>query len=111
MEAFDGYYRPVNVKQLVMTSVPEGATRVAMLERGEADIIYSVPGELVSRVQKLPGVTLAPGIPVWSNMGPLKSNHIQNGVLRTVTDSGRARTVVRPAPVRRAFARHRAGPR
>src|SRR5438445_91475 len=60
MEAFDGYYRPVNVKQLVMTSVPEGATRVAMLERGEADIIYSVPGELVSRVQKLPGVTLAP---------------------------------------------------
>src|SRR5205809_2153943 len=60
MEAFDGYYRPVNVKQLVMTSVPEGATRVAMLERGEADIIYNVPGELVSRVQKLPGVTLAP---------------------------------------------------
>src|SRR3989442_8151918 len=60
MEAFDGYYRPVNVKQLVMTSVPEGATRVAMLERGEADIIYSVPGELVGRVQKLPGVTLAP---------------------------------------------------
>src|SRR5437870_8815451 len=60
LEAFDGYYRPVNVKQLVMISVPEPATRVAMLERGEADIIYSVPGELVSRVQKLPGVTLAP---------------------------------------------------
>ena len=34
MEAFDGYYRPVNVKQLVMVSVPEAATRVAMLERG-----------------------------------------------------------------------------
>src|SRR5437867_11491443 len=60
MEAFEGYYRPVHVKQLVMTAVPEAATRVAMLERGEADIIYSVPGELVSRVQKLPGVTLAP---------------------------------------------------
>ena len=60
MEAFDGYYRPVNVKQLVMTSVPEGATRVAMLERGEADIIYFVPGELISKVSKLPGVTLAP---------------------------------------------------
>ena len=49
MEAFDGYYRPVNVKQLVMTSVPEAATRVAMLERGEADIIYFVPGELITR--------------------------------------------------------------
>src|SRR2546425_3216985 len=60
MEAFDGYYRPVNVKQLVMTSVPEAATRVAMLERGEADIIYFVPGELISKVGKLPGVMLAP---------------------------------------------------
>src|SRR5437879_6365403 len=60
MEAFDGYYRPVNVKQLVMTSVPEAATRVAMLERGEADIIYFVPGELINKVGKLPGVMLAP---------------------------------------------------
>src|SRR6266568_2262654 len=51
MEAFDGYYRPVNVKQLVMISVPEPAKSDEMLERGEADIIYSVPGELVSRVQ------------------------------------------------------------
>src|SRR6058998_4137019 len=41
MEAFDGYYRPVHVKQLVMTAVPEAATRVVMLERGEADIIYN----------------------------------------------------------------------
>src|SRR5262244_4134618 len=60
MEAFDGYYRPVNAKQLVMVSVPEAATRVAMLERGEADIIYFVPGELINKVGKLPGVTLAP---------------------------------------------------
>jgi len=60
MEAFDGYYRPVHVKELVMTAVPEASTRVAMLERGEADIIYNVPGELISKVGKLPGVTLAP---------------------------------------------------
>src|SRR5216110_1643221 len=60
MEAFDGYYRPVGVKQLVMISVPEAATRVAMLERGEADIIYFVPGELINKVGKLPGVMLAP---------------------------------------------------
>src|SRR5260370_37698461 len=62
MEAFDGYYRPVNVKQLVMISGPEPATRVAMLERGEADIIYFVPGQLINKVGKLPGVTLAPGL-------------------------------------------------
>src|SRR5881409_886714 len=60
MEAFDGYYRPVHVKELVMVSVPEPATRVAMLERGEADIIYFVPGELITKVGKLPGVVLAP---------------------------------------------------
>ena len=60
MEAFDGYYRPVHVKQLVMVSVPESATRVAMLERGEADIIYNVPGELINKVKNLPGVVLAP---------------------------------------------------
>src|SRR5215468_9963264 len=60
LEAFDGYYRPVNVKQLTMVAVPEAATRIAMLERGEADIVYFVPGELISRVAKLPGVTLAP---------------------------------------------------
>ena len=32
-EAFEDYYRPVHVKQLVMIAVPEGTTRVAMLER------------------------------------------------------------------------------
>jgi ABC-type transport system substrate-binding protein len=60
LEAFDGYYRPVHVKHFVMTSVQEAATRVAMLERGEADIIYFVPGELIAKVGKLPGVMLAP---------------------------------------------------
>src|SRR2546428_9141471 len=60
MEAFDGYYRPVHVKELVMTAVPEASTRVAMLERGEADSIYHVPGELINKVGKLPGVMLAP---------------------------------------------------
>src|SRR5215510_2455491 len=60
LEAFEGYYRPVNVKQLVMISVPEAATRIAMLERGEADIIYFVPGELINKTGKLPGVVLAP---------------------------------------------------
>src|SRR5438128_11200491 len=60
VEAFDGCYRPVNVEQLLMASVPEAATRVAMLERGEADIIYFVPGELINKVRRLPGVMLAP---------------------------------------------------
>jgi peptide/nickel transport system substrate-binding protein len=58
--AFEDYYRPVHVKQLAMVSVPEAATRVAMLERGEADIIYNVPGELIERIRSNPKLTLAP---------------------------------------------------
>ena len=42
-EAFPDYYRPVHVKQFTIVSVPEASTRVpAMLERGEADIMYFV---------------------------------------------------------------------
>jgi peptide/nickel transport system substrate-binding protein len=59
-EAFEQYYRPIHTKYLVMRSVPEAFTRAAMLERGEADLIYLVPGELLDRVKALPGVTLAP---------------------------------------------------
>ena len=51
-EAFEDYYRPVHVKQLVMIAVPEGTTRVAMLERGEADMMYLVPGELIERAAR-----------------------------------------------------------
>jgi peptide/nickel transport system substrate-binding protein len=59
-EAFEGYYRPVQVRHLTMVTVPEAATRVAMLERGEADIIYNVPGELIERIKSNPKLTLAP---------------------------------------------------
>ena len=59
-EAFDGYYRPVHVKEFTMKSVPEAATRVAMLERGEADIMYFVPGELIARIKNNSKLTLAP---------------------------------------------------
>ena len=59
-EAFDDYYRPVHVKRFTMVSVPEAATRIAMLERGEADIVYFIPGELIDRVKSNPKLTLAP---------------------------------------------------
>jgi peptide/nickel transport system substrate-binding protein len=60
LEAFADYYRPVHIKQFTMVSVPEAATRVAMLERGEADIMYFVPGELIDRVKSNPKLRLAP---------------------------------------------------
>ncbi len=58
--AFDDYYRPVHIKELTMLSVPEAATRIAMLERGEADIVYNVPGELIDRVKSNSKLMLAP---------------------------------------------------
>jgi peptide/nickel transport system substrate-binding protein len=60
LEAFQDYYRPVHVKTFTMVAVPEAATRVAMLERGEADLVYGVPGELIERVRKNPKLLLAP---------------------------------------------------
>jgi len=59
-EAFDDYYRPVHVKRLTILSAPEATTRVAMLERGEADIMYNVPGELIDRIRSNPRLVLAP---------------------------------------------------
>ena len=40
-EAFEDYYRPVHMKQLLMIAVPEGTTRVAMLSTVMADMMYS----------------------------------------------------------------------
>jgi peptide/nickel transport system substrate-binding protein len=59
-EAFEQYYAPVHIKKFTIISVPDAATRVAMLERGEADIIYFIPGELVARVQSDRRIMLAP---------------------------------------------------
>jgi ABC-type transport system substrate-binding protein len=50
----------VHIKNFTMISVPEAATRVAMLERGEADIVYLVPGELIDRIKSNPKLSLAP---------------------------------------------------
>ena len=59
-EAFADYYRPVHVKNFTIVSVPDPTTRVAMLERGEADIIYGIPGELVGRIKDNPKMMLVP---------------------------------------------------
>jgi peptide/nickel transport system substrate-binding protein len=69
LEAFEGYWRkPVSVKRLVMKVIPEEATRLAALKRGEIDIAYSVRGELAAELQATPGLTLKPTViqsPFW----------------------------------------------
>ena len=60
MEAFEPYWRKTpSVKRLVFRVVPDDATRLAMLKRGEADIVYSVRGALGEEVARTPGLRLA----------------------------------------------------
>ena len=50
LEAYTGYWRRVpNVKRLVMKSVPEVGTRLAMLKTGETDIAVALDGPRGSR--------------------------------------------------------------
>src|SRR5208282_5549071 len=69
LEAFEGYWRKVpSVKRLVMKVIPDEATRLAALTRGEIDIAYSIRGELAEDVQKTPGLSLKPVVlqaPNW----------------------------------------------
>jgi peptide/nickel transport system substrate-binding protein len=69
LEAFEGYWRkPPSVKRLVMKVIPDEATRLAALTRGEIDIAYSIRGELAEELQKTPGLALKPVVlqaPNW----------------------------------------------
>ena len=63
-EAFDQYWRKVpSVKRLVFKVIPDETTRLAALKRGEADIVYSVRGELAEELRHTPGLTLKPVVP------------------------------------------------
>jgi peptide/nickel transport system substrate-binding protein len=61
LEAHDRYWRkPPQVKRLVFRVVPDEATRLAMLKRGEADVAYSIRGALAEEVKRTAGLKLAP---------------------------------------------------
>jgi peptide/nickel transport system substrate-binding protein len=69
MEAFDGFWRKKpSVKRIVLRTIPDEATRLAALKRGEVDIVYSIRGELAEELRKIPGLALKPGVipaPFW----------------------------------------------
>src|SRR5216684_2044284 len=59
LEAFEQYWRKSpSVKRLVFRVIPDEATRLAALKRGEVDIAYSIRGELAEELQKTKGLTL-----------------------------------------------------
>ena len=71
LEAFDSYWRkkPV-VKTLTFRVIPDEATRLAALKRGEVDVAYSITGPLAEEVKRTAGLTLKPTyftFTVWVN--------------------------------------------
>ena len=61
LEANKDYWRKTPyVKRLVMKSVPEPTTRLAMLKRQEADVAYAIFGPLAEEVQHDPKLKLEP---------------------------------------------------
>jgi peptide/nickel transport system substrate-binding protein len=61
LEAHPDYWRQVpHVKRLVLKSVPDPTTRLAMLKKGEADVAYSLYGALGEEVRRDPNLKLEP---------------------------------------------------
>ena len=61
LEATESYWRKTpSVKRLVFKSVPDVATRLVMLKRGEVDAAYGLSGEIGEEVRRTPGLTLRP---------------------------------------------------
>ena len=61
LEAHEQYWRKVpSVKRLVFKVASDESTRLAMLKRGEADVIYLLQGELAEDVRRTSGLTLKP---------------------------------------------------
>ena len=63
LEAFEQFWRKVpNVKRLVLRVIPDEATRLAALKRGEVDIAYAIRGALAEELRRSPGLTLKPNV-------------------------------------------------
>src|SRR4029434_9405026 len=58
------YSRQVtHVKRLVLKSVPDATTRLAMLKKQEADVAYALYGALGDEVRRDPNLKLEPVVP------------------------------------------------
>ena len=61
LEATDSYWRKTpSVKRLVFKSIPDVATRLVALKRGDVDAAYGLSGEIGEEVRRTAGLTLRP---------------------------------------------------
>jgi peptide/nickel transport system substrate-binding protein len=67
LEANESYWRKTpSIKRVVLRSVPDESTRLAMLKRGEADVAYSIRGPNGEEVRRTPGLTLKATLPTFT---------------------------------------------
>ena len=67
LEAYEQYWRKVpTIKRIVLRVIPDEATRLAALKRGEVDVVYSVRGALGDEMRRTPGLTVKPGLGQFS---------------------------------------------
>ena len=67
LEANESYWRKSpSVKRLVFKSIPDEATRLAALKRGEIDIAYAFRGPLAEELRRSPGLTLKATQPTFT---------------------------------------------
>jgi peptide/nickel transport system substrate-binding protein len=58
-DAYEQYWRKTPaVKRLVFRVMPDHATRLAALKRGDVDVVYLISGELAGEVKRTPGLSL-----------------------------------------------------
>ena len=71
LEAHEQFWRKTpHVKTVIIRSIPDESTRLAMLKRGEADVAYIFRGPLAEELSRTPGLTLKPyhlPVPFWLN--------------------------------------------
>jgi peptide/nickel transport system substrate-binding protein len=59
LEAYEEYWRHAPyIKRIIMKGIPEGATRLAMLKKGEADIAVALDGAVAEEVKRDPNLKL-----------------------------------------------------
>jgi peptide/nickel transport system substrate-binding protein len=67
LEANESYWRKTpSVKRLVFRSIPDEATRLAALKRGEVDIAYAFRGPIAEELRRTSGLTLKPTQPTFT---------------------------------------------
>ncbi|HKI59146.1 MAG TPA: glutathione ABC transporter substrate-binding protein [Trueperaceae bacterium] len=75
VEANDSYWGPKpKVQRIEFIEVPNAATRVAMLQSGEADFIESLPAQLVASVNQSPNLEAVISKSTYARIFPLNTH-------------------------------------